>query len=63
MHQVLFGLVRLFQQLQPAIAADAVRQMDDIVALAQLEKAVDGRGPVAAARADSDRRDETVRRR
>ena len=38
--------------LQPAIAADAVRQVDDVVAFAQLEKAVDHaaqpapRGPV-----------------
>ena len=59
--QVLFGLAVLLQQLQPAIAADAVRQVDDVVAFAQLEKAVDRaaqpapRGPVQV------RRDETVR--
>ena len=40
-HQVLFGLVPFFEQLQAAVAADAVRQVDDVVAFAQLEKAVD----------------------
>ena len=39
--QVLFGPAVLLQQLQPAIAADAVREMDDEVAFAQFEKAVD----------------------
>ena len=47
-HQVLFGLVGLFQQLQAAVAADAVRQVDDVVALAQLEKAVDDAAQPAA---------------
>ena len=33
---------RLFQQLHAAIAADAVRQMDDQIPFAQLQKTVDG---------------------
>ena len=39
--EMLLGLAVLLEQLQPAIAADAVRQMDDQIALPQLEKAVD----------------------
>ena len=39
--QMLFDLLVLFQQLQPAIAADAVRQVDDIIPFAQIQKAVD----------------------
>ncbi len=47
--------------LQPAIAADAVREVHDVVAFAQLEKAVDHAAQPAARRAGSGRRDETAR--
>ena len=59
--EMLFDLVVLFQQLQAAIAADAVRQVDDVVPFAQLEKAVDHAAQPAPRWAASDRRDETVR--
>ena len=59
--QVLFGLAFFLQQLQAAIAADAVRQVDHVIAFAQLEKAVD-HAPQAAPRWDaSDRRGGTAR--
>ena len=38
---MLFLLAVLFDQLQAAIAADAVGQMDDQIAFAQLEEAID----------------------
>ena len=47
--QMLFDLIVLFQQLQPAIAADAVRQVDDIIPFAQIQKAVDHAAELAAA--------------
>lgn len=40
-HQVLFDLALFFQQLQTTIAADAVRQMDDVVPFVQLQEAID----------------------
>ena len=39
-HQVLFNLLLFFQQLQSAVAGDAVGQVHHQVAPAQLEKAV-----------------------
>ena len=39
--QMLFDRTVLLEQLHAAIAADAVRQMHDIIPFAQFEKAVD----------------------
>ena len=50
-HQVLFGLAFLFQQFQSAIATDAVRQVDDVVSFAELEKTVDDPPQLAPRRA------------
>ena len=57
--QVLFDLPVLLQQLHAAIAGDAVADVDDEIAFAQVEEAVDGPAqpaPAAAGRCTSARR-------
>ena len=61
--QVLLDLPFLLQQLQSAIAADAVREVDDIIPFAQLEKAVDDPAQFAAGPNGAGRCDGTARRR
>ena len=61
--QMLLGALLLFEQLQPTISANAVRQVDDQIAFAELQEAVDRPAGLPLRRAGDFRRGGTARPR